>query len=82
MNERQAADYLSIGTTMLREKGPKPKKFGAKALWDRKDLDRFADALAGQPLDDGEAESHSRDVERSFLEARAKRKHKGHGGPA
>lgn len=71
MGEADAAAYLSIGTTTLREKGPKPKKLGQRSLWDRRDLDRFADALAGQPLDDADAGSHSRDVERAWLESRA-----------
>lgn len=84
MNERLAAFYLSIGTTMLRDKGPAPKKIGGRTLWDRRDLDRFADALdgsvpGGQPLDPADAESHGRDVERAWLEEREKRKKAGNG---
>lgn len=79
MGERMAADYLSIGTTALREKGPAPKKIGGRTLWDKRDLDRFADALDGQPLDEPQAASHSKDVERAWMDARAKRKEKGDG---
>lgn len=79
MNERLAAAYLSIGTTQLRDKGPQAKKIGGRTVWDRVDLDRFADALAGQPLDEREAESHARDVEAAWLERRASRKGNGNG---
>ena len=51
MPDRLAARYLGIGTTSLREHGPQPKRLGGRVLWDRKDLDRWADALGGQPLD-------------------------------
>jgi hypothetical protein len=46
-----AARYLGIGQTSLRDHGPQPKRLGARVLYDRKDLDRWADALDGQPLD-------------------------------
>lgn len=51
MRVEQAAAYLSIGTTTLREHGPAPKRLGARVLYDRRDLDRWADALGGLPLD-------------------------------
>jgi hypothetical protein len=73
MNQRQAAAYLSIGTTLLRDLLP-PKKVRGRSLWDRHDLDRFADAIDGQPLDPAEARSHSGEVERAWLDKRAKRK--------
>lgn len=72
MNERDAADYLSIGTTLLRDLLP-PKKIRGRSVWDIRDLDRFADALDGQPLDEAQAESHAKDVERAWLESRAKK---------
>lgn len=49
MNEGQAAAYLSIGATTLREKGPAPRELGRRRLYDRLDLDRWADRLGGQP---------------------------------
>jgi hypothetical protein len=73
MNERQAAAYLSIGTTLLRDLLA-PKKIRGRSVWDRRDLDRYADALAGQPLDADQARSHADDVERSWFERRQQRK--------
>lgn len=77
MNERTAAAYLSIGTTLLRDLLA-PKKIRGRSVWDRRDLDRLADALEGQPLDGREAESHSRDVEAAWREKR-KKEGKGNG---
>jgi hypothetical protein len=79
LREQDAAAYLSIGTTLLRERGPKPKKLGGRTLWDIRDLDRFADALDGQPLDPVDAGSHAQDLERAWREARAKKKGQGNG---
>ena len=70
MDEPQAAEYLSIGKTMLREHGPVPKRLGRRRLYDRHDLDRWADRLGGQPLDAGEQQAEAREVERRFLEKR------------
>lgn len=78
LNADQAAAYLGIGTTMLEEKGPAPKRnpdmLGRRKLYDIRDLDRWADRLDGKPLDGDDAEAESRDVEREFLEGREKRK--------
>lgn len=70
MGEPMAAAYLSIGTTYLREKGPAPKRFGVRRLYDRQDLDRWADRLDGQPLEAHEEQDEAREVERRFLERR------------
>jgi hypothetical protein len=70
MPEPLAAAYLQIGTTVLRERGPKPKYVGRSVRWDRLDLDRWSDALDGQPLTAGQAESEATEVERRFLEKR------------
>lgn len=51
MREAMAAAYVGISGPMLREHGPKPKHIGRCAVWDRHDLDRWADAIGGQPLD-------------------------------
>lgn len=74
MREPDAADYLSIGTTSLREHGPAPKRLGSRVLWDRRDLDRWADALGGQPLDPVGAAEEAVETERRFHEARARRR--------
>lgn len=68
MDEIQAAEYLSIGKTMLREHGPNPKRLGRRVLYDRRDLDRWADRLGGQPLDIGEQKAEAKEVERRFME--------------
>lgn len=70
MSEPMAADYLSIGTTTLREHGPAPKRYGKRRLYDRQDLDRWADRLDGQPLDVRRQQEEAKEVERRFLEKR------------
>jgi hypothetical protein len=69
-----AAAYLSIGTTTLETLPIRRLPLGKLRLYDIHDLDRWADALAGQPLDAVGVASHSQDVERDFLEQRQKRK--------
>lgn len=70
MSEHLAADYLSIGETTLRASGPEPKRLGRRILYDRIDLDRWADRLGGQPLTVAEQKQEASDVERRFLEKR------------
>lgn len=65
-----AAAYLSRSPTVIRERGPAPKRDGRSVLYDRKDLDRWADRLAEQPLDEDERLKESAEVERRFLEKR------------
>lgn len=77
LSESDAAAYLSIGTTMLREHGPRPKSLGRRVLWDRRDLDRWVDALDGQPLDGSDAEAEARETERRWLERRKAGKPRG-----
>lgn len=74
MGVEDAAYYVGISPTFLREKGPAPKNIGRRVVYDRLDLDRWADRLGGQPLDDGQDEAEAKDVERRFLESR-----RGHG---
>ncbi len=62
MREELAAAYVGIGVTMLREHGPQPKRLGKRVLYDRHDLDRWADALGGQPLDPDEREDEGDDI--------------------
>jgi hypothetical protein len=70
MSEPDAAAYLSIGKTLLRTRGPAPKKLGRRVLYDRRDLDRWADNLNDQPLDEEAEQAEAAEVERKFLEAR------------
>ena len=50
MSEPLAARYLGISPTSLRKHGPQPVPFRRRRLYDIKALDRWADALDGQPL--------------------------------
>lgn len=68
-----AAAYLSISETTLREHGPQPKRQGRRVLYDRQDLDRWADRLDGQPLDESAEQDEAAEVERRFLEKRRAR---------
>lgn len=54
MSEPLAAQYLGIGASTLRASAIARKKFGARTLYDRRDLDRWADALGDQPLDEAQ----------------------------
>jgi hypothetical protein len=66
-----AARYLDIGETTLREHGPQPKRLGRRVLYDRHDLDRWADALGGQPLDEPDREAEGDDITRRMKERMA-----------
>lgn len=65
-----AAAYLSRSPTVIRARGPKPKKDGRSVLYDRRDLDRWADRLSEQPLDEPERLKEAEEIERRFLEKR------------
>lgn len=69
-----AAAYLSRSPTTIRERGPKPKRDGRSVLYDRNDLDRWADRLGGQPLTEAERAEEAKEVERRFLERRRGRR--------
>lgn len=70
MDIELAAAYLSRSPTVIRERGPKPKRDGRSVLYDRHDLDRWADALGGQPLTSEQRGKEAQEVERRFLERR------------
>ena len=65
-----AAAYVGLSENTLRTVGPKPREVGKRRLYDRIDLDRWADRLGGQPLTAVEMKAESSDVERRFLERR------------
>jgi len=68
LTESAAAEYLAIGRTFLRDKGPKPKSIGRRVVYDIRDLDRWADRLNDQPLDTKEHQDEAAEVERRILE--------------
>ncbi len=45
LGESDAAFYLGIGTTTLRGLGLKRRVLGGRRLYDRRDLDAYADSL-------------------------------------
>lgn len=63
-----AAAYLGIGETTLRDLKLPQRNIGKRVLYDRRDLDRHADALAGQPLDAPEREAEADDIARRIEE--------------
>jgi len=65
-----AAAYVSLSENTVREHGPKPKHHGRRVLYDRIDLDRWADSLDGQPLDAKGIRDEANEEERRFFEAR------------
>jgi hypothetical protein len=65
-----ASAYLGLSATTLREKGPAAKEYGKRRLYDRIDLDRWADRLGGQPLTVPEQHQEAVEIERRFLERR------------
>lgn len=74
MSVEQAAAYIGLGVTTLREHGPEPKRFGKRVLYDRKDLDRWADRLGDQPLDATDEQKEREEAERKFFERRKQRR--------
>jgi Fe-S cluster biosynthesis and repair protein YggX len=70
MGAELAAAYIGLSETTLRAVGPKPREVGKRRLYDRIDLDRWADRLGGQPLTVAEQRQEAAEVERQFLERR------------
>lgn len=68
-----AAAYIGLSETTLRAVGPRPREVGKRRLYDRIDLDRWADRLGGQPLTAVERVQEASEVERRFLEKRSAR---------
>lgn len=67
-----AAAYVGLKRTCFEAHGPAPKRVGRRKLYDRHDLDRWADALGGQPLDEHQAAEESKEVERRWRARRNK----------
>ena len=68
-----AAAYVGLSENTLRAVGPKPREIGRRRLYDRIDLDRWADRLGGQPLTVAEQRAEASEIERRFLEKRGAR---------
>ena len=70
MGAELAAAYVGLSPNTLRKEGPEPRAIGRRRLYDRIDLDRWADRLGGQPLTVHEMKQEASEVERRFLEKR------------
>lgn len=68
MKEEMAAAYIGLSPSTLRVRGPAPKHVGRAAMWDIRDLDRWADAISGQPLDPEQREDEGDDIDRRVEE--------------
>ena len=71
MSEAVAATYLSLSATTLRRLGVPSVRIGRRRLYDKMQLDRFADELGGR-TDQGTTLTAT-EVERRFLESRKRR---------
>ncbi len=75
LSEEDAAEYLGISRTTLRDLGIEAKPIGRRRLYDIRSLDRFADNLGGTAAPTGEGPKPE-DVaaeEQRFFESRRKR---------
>lgn len=70
MNAEMASQYLGISATMFRTLDIRCRNIGRRVVWDRVDLDRYADRLSDQPLTPSERQAEASEVERRFLERR------------
>lgn len=68
LSRAMAAQYLGIGISTLDDRGPNPKRIGRRVLYDIRDLDRWADALEGQPLSHDDRQAEGGDIERRIRE--------------
>lgn len=67
-----ASAYFGVGAVTFRGLNIRPCRIGRRVLWDRQDLDRYADRLGGQPQSKKERLSEAKEVERRFFERRRK----------
>ena len=74
LSERDAAEYLSIGTSTLRTLGLPVMRIGRLLRYDVKDLDRFADRRDEQPIASADLADAVADEERRFFEKRERQR--------
>lgn len=67
MSVELAAAYFSVSVNTFRSWGIPPLEQGRRVLYDRRNLDRYADHLAGYPLTGQEQRLEASEVERRFL---------------
>ncbi len=64
---RLACAYFGVCDKTFRSLGIVPRRIGRRVLWDRQDLDRFADGMAGTPLRSADPTAGARAMERRFF---------------
>ncbi|WP_311267069.1 hypothetical protein [Sphingobium sp. WCS2017Hpa-17] len=70
MDAEMAAAYFGLSAGTFRALGIQSRSIGRRVVWDRVDLDRYADRLSGQPLTALDRAAEASEVERNFLERR------------
>lgn len=65
-----AAGYFGVSANTFKALNIQPRTIGRRVLWDRLDLDRYADRLGDQPLATADRVAEAAEVERRFLERR------------
>ena len=63
-----ASAYFGVCDRTFRSLGIAPRRIGRRVLWDRHDLDRFADGMAGSLPRSRDPAAGSRAMERRFFE--------------
>ena len=62
-----ACAYFGVCDKTFRSLGIAPRRIGRRVLWDRQDLDRWADGIAGKPLRSKDPGAGARSMERRFF---------------
>lgn len=65
---RLACAYFGVCDRTFRSLGIAPRRIGRRVLWDRHDLDRFADAMSGSPVKGRDPDAAFKAMERRFFE--------------
>ena len=76
---RLACAYFGVCDKTFRSLGIAPRRIGRRVLWDRQDLDRWADKMAGVPTRSRDPAAGVRTMERRFF-ARLKNEQEGKAG--
>lgn len=70
MGVDMASRYLGVSVGTFRSLNIRNQNIGRRVVWDRNDLDRYADRLSDQPLTADQIRAEASEVERRFLERR------------
>lgn len=64
---RLACAYFGVCDKTFRSLGIAPRRIGRRVLWDRTDLDRWADVMAGMPSRPADLATGRKATERRFF---------------